>query len=59
MWRFGSPRCDSSRPQDLKRRIRKVPGVPIMSVARGMYKIERVPDQISTVPLKGKAALKM
>mmetsp|Transcript_21677 Transcript_21677/g.49350 ORF Transcript_21677/g.49350 Transcript_21677/m.49350 type:complete len:208 (+) Transcript_21677:69-692(+) len=45
--------------KDLKRRIRKVPGVPIMSVARGMYKIERVPDQISTVPLKGKAALKM
>lgn len=29
---------------DLKRRIRKVPGVPIMSVARGKYVIERLPD---------------
>merc|ERR1719498_37969 len=38
--------------KDLKRRIRKVPGVPIMSVARGMFKIERIPEQISTVPLK-------
>ena len=28
----------------LKRRIRKVPGVPIMSVARGKYVIERLPD---------------
>mmetsp|Transcript_69175 Transcript_69175/g.165871 ORF Transcript_69175/g.165871 Transcript_69175/m.165871 type:complete len:209 (+) Transcript_69175:46-672(+) len=49
--------CTNDR--DLKRRIRKIPGIPIMSVARGMYKIERVPDQISTVPLKGKGALKM
>lgn len=39
--------------KDLKRRIRKVPGVPIMSVARGMYKIERIPDHIASVPLKG------
>jgi len=38
--------------KDLKRRIRKVPGIPIMSVARGMYKIERLPEQISSVPLK-------
>eukprot|EP00440_Ansanella_granifera_P021561 gb/GFBE01023402.1/.p1 GENE.gb/GFBE01023402.1/~~gb/GFBE01023402.1/.p1 ORF type:complete len:130 (+),score=36.15 gb/GFBE01023402.1/:1-390(+) len=38
--------------KDLKRRIRKVPGVPIMSVARGMYKIERVPEQIDRVPIK-------
>lgn len=29
---------------DLKRRVRKVPGVPIMSVARGKYVIERLPD---------------
>ncbi|KFY25713.1 hypothetical protein V491_01630 [Pseudogymnoascus sp. VKM F-3775] len=29
---------------DLKRRIRKIPGVPIMSVARGKYVIERLPD---------------
>lgn len=38
--------------KDLKRRVRKIPGVPIMSVARGMYKIERIPEQISSVPLK-------
>merc|ERR1719183_2507026 len=36
----------------LKRRIRKVPGVPIISVARGQYKVERIPEQIGTVPLK-------
>merc|ERR1719183_1728866 len=38
--------------KDLKRRIRKVPGVPIISVARGQYKVERIPEQIGTVPLK-------
>mmetsp|Transcript_48274 Transcript_48274/g.115013 ORF Transcript_48274/g.115013 Transcript_48274/m.115013 type:complete len:215 (+) Transcript_48274:98-742(+) len=38
--------------KDLKRRIRKVPGVPIMSVARGMFKVERVPEQIDRVPIK-------
>merc|ERR1719326_783934 len=38
--------------KDLKRRIRKVPGVPIISVARGQYKVERIPEQINTVPLK-------
>merc|ERR1719486_1738672 len=46
--------------KDLKRRIRKVPGVPIMSVARGMYKVERIPEQIGVVPLKiGKTFGKM
>ncbi|KAF2474603.1 rRNA-processing protein-like protein FCF1 [Lindgomyces ingoldianus] len=30
--------------RDLKRRIRKIPGVPILSVARGRYIIERLPD---------------
>jgi U3 small nucleolar RNA-associated protein 24 len=30
--------------RDLKGRIRKVPGVPIMSAARGEYVIERLPD---------------
>ncbi|KAF2749950.1 rRNA-processing protein-like protein FCF1 [Sporormia fimetaria CBS 119925] len=30
--------------RDLKRRIRKIPGVPIISVARGKYVIERLPD---------------
>jgi len=38
--------------KDLKRRIRKVPGIPIMSVARGMYKVERVPEQIDRVPIR-------
>jgi hypothetical protein len=33
-----------STRQDLKRRIRKIPGVPIMSVAKGKYVIERLPD---------------
>ncbi|KAF2094040.1 rRNA-processing protein FCF1 [Rhizodiscina lignyota] len=30
--------------RDLKRRLRKIPGVPIMSVARAKYVIERLPD---------------
>ncbi|CZS94053.1 FCF1 Essential nucleolar protein that is a component of the SSU (small subunit) processome involved in the pre-rRNA processing steps of 40S ribosomal subunit biogenesis [Rhynchosporium agropyri] len=30
--------------RELKRRIRKVPGVPIVSVARGKYVVERLPD---------------
>lgn len=34
----------ATNDQDLKRRIRKIPGVPIMSVARGKYVIERLPD---------------
>ncbi|CAI6341739.1 unnamed protein product [Periconia digitata] len=29
---------------DLKRRLRKIPGVPIVSVAKGKYVIERLPD---------------
>lgn len=29
--------------KDLQRRLRKVPGVPIMKVARGKYVIERLP----------------
>lgn len=29
---------------DLKRRIRKIPGVPIMSCGNGKYVIERLPD---------------
>jgi U3 small nucleolar RNA-associated protein 24 len=37
--------------RDLKRRIRKVPGVPIMSVARGKYVIERLPGGLITGPL--------
>lgn len=34
----------ATNDRDLKRRIRKVPGVPIMSVAKGRYVIERLPD---------------
>lgn len=34
----------ATNDRDLKRRMRKIPGVPIMSVARGKYVIERLPD---------------
>jgi U3 small nucleolar RNA-associated protein 24 len=34
----------ATNDRDLKRRIRKIPGVPIMNVARGKYVIERLPD---------------
>ncbi|KAK4616035.1 rRNA-processing protein FCF1 [Fulvia fulva] len=34
----------ATNDRDLKRRIRKIPGVPIISVARGKYVIERLPD---------------
>ncbi|KAJ5692056.1 rRNA-processing protein FCF1 [Penicillium macrosclerotiorum] len=34
----------ATNDRDLKRRIRKIPGAPIMSVARGKYVIERLPD---------------
>ncbi|RMJ28039.1 hypothetical protein PHISP_01067 [Aspergillus sp. HF37] len=34
----------ATNDRDLKRRIRKIPGVPIMSAARGKYVIERLPD---------------
>lgn len=30
--------------RELKRRLRKIPGVPIVSVAKGKYVIERLPD---------------
>ena len=32
--------CD----RDLKRRIRKIPGVPIMYITQHRYSIERMPD---------------
>ncbi|KAL9609122.1 MAG: hypothetical protein Q9167_006083 [Letrouitia subvulpina] len=38
----------ATNDRDLKRRIRKIPGVPIMSVARGRYVIERLPDAPET-----------
>lgn len=34
----------ATNDRDLKRRVRKIPGVPIMSVARAKYVIERLPD---------------
>ncbi|KAI9714526.1 MAG: hypothetical protein M1820_000487 [Bogoriella megaspora] len=34
----------ATNDKDLKNRLRKIPGVPIMSVARGKYVIERLPD---------------
>ncbi|KAK3062843.1 hypothetical protein LTS18_003251 [Coniosporium uncinatum] len=34
----------ATNDKELKRRIRKIPGVPLMSVARGKYTIERLPD---------------
>ncbi|KAL9096534.1 MAG: hypothetical protein Q9163_006437 [Psora crenata] len=34
----------ATNDRDLKRRLRKIPGVPIMSVARGKYVIERLPE---------------
>lgn len=34
----------ATNDRDLKRRVRKIPGVPIVSVARGKYVIERLPD---------------
>ncbi|KAL0640077.1 rRNA-processing protein fcf1 [Maublancomyces gigas] len=34
----------ATNDKDLKRRIRKIPGVPIMTCATGKYVIERLPD---------------
>lgn len=34
----------ATNDRDLKRRLRKVPGIPIISVARGKYVVERLPD---------------
>ncbi|KAL8732455.1 MAG: hypothetical protein Q9181_003938 [Wetmoreana brouardii] len=34
----------ATNDRDLKRRVRKIPGVPVMSVAKGKYVIERLPD---------------
>ncbi|KAF1744422.1 hypothetical protein MXB_4691 [Myxobolus squamalis] len=35
--------CD----RDLKRRIRKIPGVPIMFISNHNYYVERLPDQLN------------
>ncbi|CAZ79203.1 unnamed protein product [Tuber melanosporum] len=34
----------ATNDRDLKRRVRKIPGVPIMSCGNGKYVIERLPD---------------
>ncbi|TVY49920.1 rRNA-processing protein FCF1 [Lachnellula cervina] len=34
----------ATNDRDLKRRVRKIPGVPIVSVGRGKYAVERLPD---------------
>lgn len=34
----------ATNDKDLKRRIRKIPGVPVMSVSISRYQIERMPD---------------
>ncbi|ROW05940.1 hypothetical protein VPNG_08470 [Cytospora leucostoma] len=38
----------ATNDRDLKRRLRKIPGVPIMSVGWGKYAIERLPDAPTT-----------
>jgi U3 small nucleolar RNA-associated protein 24 len=37
----------ATNDKDLKNRLRRIPGVPIMSVARGKYVIERLPDAVA------------
>ncbi|TVY43397.1 rRNA-processing protein [Lachnellula occidentalis] len=34
----------ATNDRDLKRRVRKIPGVPIVTVGRGKYTVERLPD---------------
>ena len=34
----------ATNDRDLRRRLRKIPGVPIMYIARHKYQIERLPD---------------
>ncbi|KAI4147188.1 MAG: hypothetical protein L6R39_003204 [Caloplaca ligustica] len=43
----------ATNDRDLKRRVRKIPGVPIMSVARGKYVVERLPDAPERVTGRG------
>jgi U3 small nucleolar RNA-associated protein 24 len=37
--------------RDLKRRLRKIPGVPLLSVTRGKYLVERIPETITAIPM--------
>lgn len=36
----------ATNDRDLKRRLRRVPGVPIVSVARGKFVVERLPGSL-------------
>jgi U3 small nucleolar RNA-associated protein 24 len=36
--------------KDLIRRLRKIPGVPIVGVVRGKYLVERMPESITSIP---------
>ena len=40
--------------RDLKRRLRKIPGVPIVNVTRGKYTVERIPETISAIPISNR-----
>lgn len=42
----------ATNDKDLKRRIRKIPGVPIMSVALNRYTIERMGDMFEPLTKK-------
>uniref|UniRef100_A0A2M3ZBP4 rRNA-processing protein FCF1 homolog n=1 Tax=Anopheles braziliensis TaxID=58242 RepID=A0A2M3ZBP4_9DIPT len=42
----------ATNDKDLKRRIRKIPGVPIMNVALNRYVIERMPDAFEPMAKK-------
>jgi U3 small nucleolar RNA-associated protein 24 len=41
----------ATNDKDLKKRIRKIPGVPIVYAKRGKYEVERIPEQISSTKL--------
>ena len=36
----------ATNDQALRRRVRKIPGVPIMFVGRGKYKVEKLPTEL-------------
>ena len=40
--------------KDLKRRLRKIPGVPLVGVVRGKYTVERMPESITAIPINKK-----
>ena len=53
--RISQHRCYivGTNDKDLKKRIRKIPGVPVLYVQRGKYGVEKMPESITSVPLKG------